>query len=288
MMSKKQPWFKFWAFDWLSSPTITLMTLAERGALISLLAHIWGSGRCCIPDDQQQAMILSGWTNAGVECASGSFDTVWDTLIMMPGMPGFLTHPKLLEQHELTKARSAAGKQNGSKRQAKRKQNESKTEANVKQTLSVSDSVSDSGSVSVSDSGSGFRSEGATKDESGMIIRPKGETALEAQISTPKGKRKRFSPPGVDEVDEYCRSRSNSVSADDFVNWYESNGWVVGRARTPMKNWKAAVRTWEKRDFLPKRNVPVTFDEAKNLRTAEAVQNWSPPKQLKIERDDDE
>ena len=136
MMSKKQPWFKFWAFDWLSSPTITLMTLAERGALISLLAHIWGSGRCCIPDDQQQAMILSGWTNAGVECASGSFDTVWDTLIMMPGMPGFLTHPKLLEQHELTKARSAAGKQNGSKRQAKRKQNESKTKAKRKQTSS--------------------------------------------------------------------------------------------------------------------------------------------------------
>ena len=58
--------------------------------------------------------------------------------------------------------------------------------------------------------------------------------------------RKRFTPPSVEEVSEYCRERANHVDADRFVNYYASKGWKVGN--TPMKDWKAAVRTWEQRD----------------------------------------
>ena len=56
----------------------------------------------------------------------------------------------------------------------------------------------------------------------------------------------RFVPPSIEEVEAYCRERGNSLSAKGFVSYYESNGWKVGKS--PMKDWKAAVRTWEQRD----------------------------------------
>lgn len=63
---------------------------------------------------------------------------------------------------------------------------------------------------------------------------------------TKSEKRKAFSPPTVDEVRQYCRERGNGVDAERFVDYYSSNGWMVGKNK--MKNWQAAVRTWEKRD----------------------------------------
>lgn len=58
-------------------------------------------------------------------------------------------------------------------------------------------------------------------------------------------KRKFFTPPTVEEVREYCRSRNNNVDPEQFCSFYESKGWMVGQNR--MKDWKAAVRTWERR-----------------------------------------
>jgi hypothetical protein len=58
--------------------------------------------------------------------------------------------------------------------------------------------------------------------------------------------RARFTPPTVDEVDAYCKERGNGVDAQKFVDFYASKGWMVGK--NSMKDWKAAVRTWEKGD----------------------------------------
>jgi hypothetical protein len=59
-----------------------------------------------------------------------------------------------------------------------------------------------------------------------------------------RASRKVFSPPTVEEVREYCAERGNFVDPETFVDFYESKGWVVGK--TKMKDWKAAVRTWER------------------------------------------
>lgn len=59
------------------------------------------------------------------------------------------------------------------------------------------------------------------------------------------GKRVRFTPPSVEEVDAYCRARGSSVDAEAFVAFYQSNGWKVGKAK--MQNWQSAIVTWEKR-----------------------------------------
>lgn len=58
--------------------------------------------------------------------------------------------------------------------------------------------------------------------------------------------RKRFTPPSVDEVAAYCRERRNAVDAKRFVDFYASKGWKVGNAG--MKDWRAAVRNWERSD----------------------------------------
>lgn len=57
---------------------------------------------------------------------------------------------------------------------------------------------------------------------------------------------KRFSPPSLDEVRDYIASQSYSVDAEAFIDFYEAKGWRVGN--NPMKDWKAAVRTWERRN----------------------------------------
>ena len=58
------------------------------------------------------------------------------------------------------------------------------------------------------------------------------------------GKSKRFSPPTLLEVENYCFERKNTVDASKFIDYYTSNGWKVGK--NSMKDWRAAVRTWEK------------------------------------------
>lgn len=56
----------------------------------------------------------------------------------------------------------------------------------------------------------------------------------------------RFVPPTVEEVRQYCQDNDYSVDAQRFVDFYECKGWMVGKNK--MKNWKAAVRTWVKKD----------------------------------------
>ena len=53
-----------------------------------------------------------------------------------------------------------------------------------------------------------------------------------------------FTKPTIEEVEEYIKSRHTDVDANKFWNYYESNGWKVGR--NPMKDWKACIRTWER------------------------------------------
>lgn len=77
-----------------------------------------------------------------------------------------------------------------------------------------------------------------TLTESESVIPPSEESKSRT--------RKRFRPPTVEEVEAYCFERNNKVDAERFVDFYASNGWRVGK--NPMKDWKAAVRTWEKRE----------------------------------------
>ncbi len=69
-----------------------------------------------------------------------------------------------------------------------------------------------------------------------------GKVRLDKDIK----KSTRFAPPSVTEVNAYINEKGYQVDADAFVNFYVSNGWMVGKNK--MKDWKAAIRTWERRD----------------------------------------
>ena len=69
-------------------------------------------------------------------------------------------------------------------------------------------------------------------------------------------KRTFFIPPTVDEVKTYCTERNNKIDAQTFIDFYESKGWMIGANK--MKDWKAAIRTWEKRHNNDKAPVKKT------------------------------
>ena len=69
-------------------------------------------------------------------------------------------------------------------------------------------------------------------------IEDKGEQVATSSV-------KRFVKPTLEEVTAYCEERKNGISAQQFMDFYESKGWKVGNQ--PMKDWKASVRTWEQR-----------------------------------------
>ena len=70
-----------------------------------------------------------------------------------------------------------------------------------------------------------------------------GNEGKEKESSKEKTKTRRFVKPTPAEVQAYCDERNNGISGQAFCDFYESKGWVVGKS--PMKDWKGAVRTWE-------------------------------------------
>lgn len=68
-----------------------------------------------------------------------------------------------------------------------------------------------------------------------------------------KPKSSRFVPPSVEEVREYCEERNNLVDPEKFVDYYTARGWKIGK--NAMKDWRAAVRTWERNNYSSNQNA---------------------------------
>lgn len=73
-----------------------------------------------------------------------------------------------------------------------------------------------------------------------------GKDSIGESVADKPPTRHRFSPPSVDDVRAYCTENGFRVGPDRFVDFYTSNGWRVGK--NPMKDWKAAVRSWERKE----------------------------------------
>ena len=82
-----------------------------------------------------------------------------------------------------------------------------------------------------------------TRSQSG--VEPENQPGVQPPVQPPD--KKRFAPPSIEEVKLYCDERKNSVNAEQWHDHYSSNGWKVGK--NPMRDWKAAVRTWERNSF---------------------------------------
>lgn len=92
-----------------------------------------------------------------------------------------------------------------------------------------------------------------------MAFKPEHQTTVAQMLVEypPKPKTTRFVKPTVEEIKTYCQERNNRVNPDDFFNFYESKGWLIGKS--PMKDWKAAVRTWERNNFNQPKKEKINF-----------------------------
>jgi predicted phage replisome organizer len=86
---------------------------------------------------------------------------------------------------------------------------------------------------------------------------------LEENIPANNPKRKRFVKPTLSEIEQYCIERKNNVNAEQFFDYYESNGWKVGK--NSMKDWKAAVRTWERSEYRKPNSKKNSKEDAINV-----------------------
>ena len=76
-------------------------------------------------------------------------------------------------------------------------------------------------------------------------------------------KHKRFEKPSISDIKQYCIERNNNVNAEQFYDHYESNGWKVGK--NSMKDWKAAVRTWERNEYRKPNSKKNSKEDAINV-----------------------
>ncbi|MDD6477061.1 MAG: hypothetical protein PUF69_04940 [Eubacteriales bacterium] len=104
-------------------------------------------------------------------------------------------------------------------------------------TYDTTDSTSDSTTNRATDSTSIKKEKKDKKDKNNIY------NSARTRVSHGDGVSK-FTKPTLQEVKAYCIERKNDVDPERFIDFYESNGWMVGKNR--MKDWRAAVRNWER------------------------------------------
>lgn len=96
-----------------------------------------------------------------------------------------------------------------------------------------------------------FEEEVPPQPQKAPIAQP--DNTEEAITEDKKKKRTEFTPPTIQEIEEYCRSEGIQLDADAFWHYYESQGWMVGKNK--MKKWKSAIRTWQRNNYGNKRTT---------------------------------
>jgi predicted phage replisome organizer len=89
------------------------------------------------------------------------------------------------------------------------------------------------------------------------------EKEIHSSAKSTTTKRKRFEKPTLSQITQYCLDRNNNVNAEQFFDYYESNGWKVGK--NSMKDWKAAVRTWERSEYRKPNSKKNSKEDAINV-----------------------
>ena len=98
--------------------------------------------------------------------------------------------------------------------------------------------------------------DGIDKNKRGVLAKMlKSNNTINNTNLTDSNKKGRFKKPTIDEVKNYCILRKNNIDAEAFIDFYESKNWQIGKNK--MKDWKACVRTWERREI----NSPQTMSK---------------------------
>jgi hypothetical protein len=112
---------------------------------------------------------------------------------------------------------------------------------------------------------------GGIKENGGEGIKEKfkdNNTSININL-TDSNNKVRFKKPTINEIDNYCKERNNNIDAETFYDFYESKNWKIGKSS--MKNWKACVRTWEKRQSKTKGMSKIHMHLQKNMNVKEKL-----------------
>ena len=92
--------------------------------------------------------------------------------------------------------------------------------------------------------------------------------------SKPAKKRPSFLKPTIEQVKQYCFDRGGVIDGEKFYDYCEANGWKLSNGNQ-MKDWQAAIRTWEgrKRDQQQKRESLIERTERKAKEKLTAIEN---------------
>ena len=143
-----------------------------------------------------------------------------------------------VSEYELTTSKEMVGSECGSARRMRKKRAADALAAGVPLIASHCDS-----DVTTSDTEIDIEIDTDTRDRDKSNIQSKSES-----------KNKRFTKPTVEEIRDFITENHFSINPEDFYDYYESNGWMVGRSK--MKDWKATVRRWERNRKPKVSNTP--------------------------------
>ena len=142
---------------------------------------------------------------------------------------------------------------------------------NLETTRKIALGRSKGGKASKTNNPNGRRGKGAAAPDGDSNADTSDGLPMDEAEESPKPRRKatptRFAPPSVDEVQNYVTSQGYTINAAGFVDYYASKGWRVGSAT--MKDWKAAVRNWQRRE----RQNPTATAPAGHTAAAEFTPN---------------
>lgn len=195
-----QPWFKFYAADYLLDPDVDAIPRQAEALLVRMWCVCHREGSC--PADPET---LARKTLCSLQYIL-QFKPHCDPFFELQG--GKLYSRRMQEE----KQRSEKARKNANKRYEQKQHRVLKLNPE-----SESESESERGTANGSATCSASR------------------TATQSKASA---------HPTLEEVTVYCRERENQVDPQKWIDHYSANGWKVGR--NPMKDWKAAVRTWER------------------------------------------
>ena len=206
------PYFQFMVDDWLSG-LICTHDMETQGVFVNVCARLWKCGGRMLDDDDRNARLL----RVDKQLLSKCLVLLKQDGILLVDDDGNLYVKFLLSQldkvKELSAKRSIAGRKGG---QAIAKQKASKPQAIACH----------------------------PDPEPDPDLEDKKGAATPPPPPPPKPKVKRFKKPTEEEAQEYVTEKKLSVTVPDFFNHYEKVGWLCGKARTPLKDWKAALRQW--------------------------------------------
>lgn len=229
-MSNTMPYVKWHGRDWLGDPLLRMITPEVRGVWIDLLCAMMEAdpyGHLAVngkPMSDEQAARLIG-TDIGTY--KGCLKVIEESGISSRTADGLLYSRRLVRDHELFLCASNSGRKGGGNPALRMKKNQE------------------------------ARSQ---KPEAKGSLKPPIEGGI--KVDDNPSKSAKFQKPTAIQVAEYGKSIGYNIDGERFIDFYTSKGWLVGK--TPMKDWKACVRTWKKADEKqspPQKSAKRIFEE---------------------------